>query len=238
LAAFGLSRKSLSGVALAAVGGYVAVRGARGQALSRSNIHVQRTFTINRSPEELYIYWSNFENLPRFMRHLKSVTVKDGTYSHWVAQGPLGVSVEWDAELLDRRPNEYLVWRSLPGSAISNRGSVEFRPAPNGSGTEVTVALTYHSPAGKVGQAFAKVFGREPEQQVREDLRRFKSLMEAGEIPTVVGQPSGRRSAAVRAMHAVKEPEATQYVRKGQQTETRAPKLEPQLTGTGRGGAR
>jgi uncharacterized membrane protein len=238
LAAYGLSRKSLSGAALAAIGAYGAVQAARRKPLAAAAIHVQKTFTIDRSPEELYNYWHNFENLPRFMKHLKSVTAKDGRNSHWVAIGPMGVAVEWDAELLDERPNEYLVWRSLPGSAISNRGSVEFRPAPNGAGTEVTVALTYHNPGGKLGVAFAKMFGREPEQQVREDLRRFKSLMEAGEIPTVVGQASGRRSSVIRVMHAVKQPEATQQVHKGAQRQMQpAAKLQPQFTGTeSRGG--
>jgi hypothetical protein len=140
--------------------------------------------------------------------------------------------------LLDEKPGQYLVWRSLPGAVIGHRGSVEFRPAPNGSGTEVTVALTYYNPAGKVGAAFAKMLGREPEQQIREDLRRFKSLMEAGEIPTVVGQPSGRRSAVVTAMHVMKEPEATQRVRKGPNRQSRPASLKPQLTGTESGGAR
>ena len=237
LAVYGLSRKSLGGAALAAVGAFGAVAGARRGTISPTAIHVQKTFTIDRSPQELYNYWHNFENLPRFMKHLKSVTSKGGRYSHWVAQGPMGVPIEWDAELLDERPGEYLVWRSLPGSAISNRGSVEFRPSTNGSGTEVTVALTYHNPVGKVGAAFAKMMGREPEQQVREDLRRFKSLMEAGELPTVVGQPSGRRSSIVKMMHAMKEPEATQRVRKGPQ-QVQPAKLQPQFTGTQGGGAR
>lgn len=232
LAVYGLSRKSLGGAALAAVGTYGAVRGARRGTHSPFAIHVQRTVTIDRPSQELYNYWRNFDNLPRFMKHLKSVTIKDNGHSHWVAQGPMGLTPEWDAEIMDARDGEYLVWRSLPGSAISNRGSVEFHPATNGSGTEVTVALTYHHPAGKVGAAFAKLFGRDPEQQVREDLRRFKALMETGEIPTVVGQPSGRRSAMVGAMHAMKEPEATQRVRKGPQRQTRPAKLEPQLTGT------
>lgn len=237
LAIYGLSRKSLSGAALAAVGTFGAVAGARRRPLFPTTIHVQRSFTVDRPAEELYNYWHNFENLPRFMKHLKSVTSKDSRYSHWVAQGPMGVPVEWDAELLDERPGEYLVWRSLPGAAISNRGSVEFRPATNGSGTEVTVALTYHNPAGKVGAAFAKMLGREPETQVREDLRRFKALMESGEIPTVVGQPSGRRSSLIRVVHSMKEPEATQRVRRGPQQVKPAP-LKPQFTGTESGGAR
>jgi uncharacterized membrane protein len=237
LAIYGLSRKSLSGTALAAVGAFGAISGARRQSMSPTAIHVQKTFTVDRPATELYDFWRNFENLPRFMKHLKSVAVKDGRNSHWVAQGPMGVPVEWDAELLDERPGEYLVWRSLPGSAISNRGSVEFRPATNGSGTEVTVALTYHNPAGKVGAAFAKMLGREPEVQVREDLRRFKSLMEAGEIPTIIGQPSGRRSSLVRVVHSMKEPEATQRTRKGPQ-QVQPANLKPQFTGTESGGAR
>ncbi len=237
LAAYGLSRKSLGGTALAAIGAFGAVAGARRGTLTPTAIHVQKTFTIDRPQQELYNFWHNFENLPRFMKHLRSVTTKGNRYSHWTAEGPMGVPVTWDAELVDERPNEYLVWRSLPGSAISNRGSVEFRQAPNGSGTEVTVALTYHNPAGKVGAAFAKMLGREPELQVREDLRRFKALMEAKEIPTVVGQPFGRRSAVVKALHTMKEPEATQRVRRGPQ-QVQPAKLQPQFTGTQGGGAR
>ena len=237
LAAYGLSRKSLSGAALAAVGTFGAVAGARRGALPASTIHVQKSFTIDRPAEELYSYWHNFENLPHFMRHLKSVTSR-GRYSHWVANGPMGVPVEWDAELLDEKPGEYLVWRSLPGSGISNRGSVEFRPAPNGSGTEVTVALTYRNPGGKLGKAMAKLFGREPEQQVREDLRRFKALMETGEIPTVIGQPEGRRTKVVTMLHAMKEPEGTQRVRKGPRKQTTPANFQPHYTGTEFGGAR
>ena len=237
LAAYGLSRKSLTGAALAAVGAAGAVAGAKTRVSPATAIHIQRSMTIDRPAEELYDYWHNFENLPRFMKHLKSVTTQ-GRNSHWVANGPMGIPIEWDAELLDEKPGEYLIWRSLPGSAISNRGSVEFRPAPNGSGTEVTVALMYRNPGGKVGRAFAKLFGREPEQTVREDLRRFKSLIETGEIPTVVGQSSGRRSAIIKAMHAMKEPEATQRVRKGPQKQTQAASFGPRFTGTESGGAR
>ena len=237
LAIYGLSRKSWSGTALAAIGATAAMAGARQGSLTPTAIHVQKTFTIDRPQQELFDVWHNFENLPRFMKHLRSVTNKDARLSQWTAEGPMGVPVTWEAELVDERPGEYLVWRSLPGSAISNRGSVEFRQAPNGSGTEVTVALTYFNPAGKLGVAFAKMLGREPEAQVREDLRRFKSLMEAQEIPTVVGQPSGRRSTVVKAFHATKEPEATQRVRKGPQ-QVQPAKLQPQFTGTQGGGAR
>jgi len=237
LAVYGLSRKSLGGTALAAIGTFGAIAGVRRSALTPTSIHVQKTFTIDRPAQELYRFWHNLENLPRFMKHLTSVNTKGGRYSHWMARGPAGMPIEWDAELVDERPGEYLVWRSLPGSAISNRGSVEFRPATNGAGTEVTVALTYHNPVGKIGAAFAKMMGREPEFQVREDLRRFKALMETGEIPTVVGQPSGRRSVLVKAMHSMKEPEATQQIRKGPQ-EVHPARLKPQFAGVQSGGAR
>jgi uncharacterized membrane protein len=237
LAIYGLSRKSLGGTALAAVGALGAIAGAKRSTLTPTAIHVQKTFTIDRPAEELYHFWHNFENLPRFMKHLISVTTKGSRFSHWVARGPAGVPIEWDAEVVDERPGEYLVWRSLPGSAISHRGSVEFRPSTNGAGTEVTVALTYHNPVGKIGAAFAKMMGRDPERQVREDLRRFKALMETGEIPTVVGQPSGRRSSAVKVLHSMKEPEATQQLRKGPH-EVQAAKLKPQFAGVQSGGVR
>ena len=237
LAIYGLSRKSLGGTALAAVGALGAIAGAKRSTLTPTAIHVQKTFTIDRPAEDLYHFWRSFENLPRFMKHLISVTTKGSRFSHWVARGPAGVPIEWDAEVVDERPGEYLVWCSLPGSAISHRGSVEFRPSTNGAGTEVTVALTYHNPVGKIGAAFAKMMGRDPERQVREDLRRFKALMETGEIPTVVGQPSGRRSSAVKVLHSMKEPEATQQFRKGPH-EVQAAKLKPQFAGVQSGGVR
>jgi uncharacterized membrane protein len=147
--------------------------------------------TINRSPQDLFNFWRNLENLPRFMRHLESVQ-NFGQRSHWVARGPLGVRVEWDAEIYRERPNEMIAWRSLEGADVDNTGSVHFTPAPVGRGTEVRVVLKYDPPAGKAGAAVAKLFGKAPEQQIREDLRRFKQLMEAGEVPTTEGQTSCR----------------------------------------------
>jgi len=126
------------------------------------------------------------------MRHLQSVQILGENRSRWTARGPLGKNVSWDAEVINDKPNELIAWRSVEGSDIHNAGSVRFRPGPNGRGTEVTVELNYEPPAGMVGATIARLFGESPEVQVREDLRRFKQLMEAGEIPTVEGQTSGR----------------------------------------------
>jgi len=148
--------------------------------------------TVNKSPGELYRFWRNFENLPRFMNHLESVKVIDGNRSHWVAKAPLGMTVEWDAVIHNEQENELIAWRSLEGADIPNAGSVRFERAPGGRGTIVKVALEYDPPAGKVGATIAKLFGEEPEQQVEEDLRRFKQVMETDAASTTEGQSSGR----------------------------------------------
>lgn len=211
LAAYGLSRGNLAGLALAVAGGALAWRGATGhcgmyEALgvdtsgkdrvgyppAYEGVLVRKTFTVNRTPAECYAFWRDFENLPRFMTHLESVRVIDERHSHWVARAPLGRSVSWDAEVLNDRPDELIAWQSIGDSDVRNAGSVAFRPAPQGRGTEVTVELSYEPPAGTVGRWIAWMLGEEPEAQVREDLRHFKQVMEAGEIPTVAGQPSCR----------------------------------------------
>ncbi|MDB5321257.1 MAG: cyclase/dehydrase [Phycisphaerales bacterium] len=154
-------------------------------------IHVEESFTIMKSPEELYSFWHNFENLPRFMKHLKSVKVLDEKRSHWVADGPAGMDVEWYAEIINDEPNKLIAWRSLGGADVDNAGSVTFRPAPGDRGTKVSVVIDYIPPAGKAGAWIAKLFGHDADQLVREDLRNFKRLMETGEIPTTEGQPMG-----------------------------------------------
>lgn len=159
-----------------------------------SGMAVDQSRTINRPPEELYAFWRNFENLPRFMIHLESVRILDDQRSHWVAKAPAGTTVEWDAEIVEDRPNERIAWRSLPGATVDNNGTVRFKPAPGGRGTEVHVALNYRPPAGALGVTVAKLLGEEPEQQIAGDLLRFKNLMEAGEIPTTGGQSRGERS--------------------------------------------
>ncbi len=155
-------------------------------------IHVEKTVTINRSPDDLYQFWRNFENLPRFMRHLESVQVLDQDRSHWVAKAPAGQSVEWDAEITEDHPGTGIAWRALPESQVVNSGAVLFTPGPQGRGTEVRVTLDYEPPGGGLGAMVARLFGEEPSQQVMDDLRHFKQIMEAGEIPTTDGQPSGR----------------------------------------------
>lgn len=155
-------------------------------------IDVSKAATIGKPPSEIYAYWRRLENLPRFMDHLESVTEQGEGVSHWVAKAPAGTTVAWDAKITEERDGELIAWRSLDGAQIPNTGEVRFVEAPAGRGTEVHVQLSYDPPAGAVGAAFAKLFGEEPDQQVREDLRRFKRVMETGEIPTTEGQPSGR----------------------------------------------
>jgi uncharacterized membrane protein len=155
---------------------------------------VQQSITINRSPEECYRFWRDLERLPAFMQHLESVQVTDERHSHWRARGPAGTSVEWDAEITEDQPGQLLGWRSVKGSKVENAGTVRFTPAPGGKGTIVQVQLRYQPPAGLAGVMIAKLFGEEPSQQIKMDLRRFKQLIETGEIPTTHGQPSGARS--------------------------------------------
>ncbi|HOC17475.1 MAG TPA: SRPBCC family protein [Vicinamibacterales bacterium] len=182
------SKRRQLGVATAAVAGVAALdvvagkRQARHDASRAGFEHVTRSMTVNKPPAEVYGFWRNLENLPRFMKHLRSVTVTGPDRSHWVVQGPAGRSVEWDAEIVEERPGEFLAWRSLPGSQVDHSGWVSFRPAPGGRGTEVSLRLAYHPPAGRLGSAVAWLFGREPEQQLREDVRRFKQVIETGEI--------------------------------------------------------
>ena len=166
--------------------------------LPTGKIHVKKSVTINKSPAELYQFWHNFENLPRFMSHLESVTVTGEKTSLWKAKAPFGTTVEWNAEITSDQENQRIGWKSLEGSDIPNSGVVEFKPTSN-RGTEVRVVLTYEPPAGELGAIIGKLFGEEPSQQVYGDLYRFKSLMESGEIMTVEGQSSGREPKAKKA---------------------------------------
>lgn len=197
----GLSQRSLRGALLALAGGGLAYHGVTGQKSLKDTvgqatdqrISVEKTVSIlNKSPEELYQFWRNLENLPTFMQHLKSVTVISPVRSHWVANAPGGNTVEWDAEIVTEQENRLIAWASVEGADIDNSGFVRFQPAPQGRGTEVKVVLEYNPPAGVVGAAVAKLFGEEPEQQIGDELRRFKMLMEAGEIATTDGQPTCR----------------------------------------------
>lgn len=209
LTVFGITGRRVSPLALAA-GGFLLYRGLSGncplyQALgtgtggtsgeaavmpARAGVKVEHAVTVNRPAAEVYRFWRNLSRLPEFMDHLKEVRETGGGRSHWVASGPLGTSVEWDAEIIEDRPNEMISWRSLPGSDVDTAGSVHFRSAPSGRGTEVRVTLKYDPPAGKVGAAVAKLFGEAPEQQIAADLVKFKSQIEAGRVSTA---PAGVR---------------------------------------------
>jgi uncharacterized membrane protein len=200
LALLGLSRRSLGGLGLAALGGALAYRGATGHCpmygslgFSTAERHgpvtsipaghgvrVETSITINSPREELYRFWRNLENLPRIMRHLQSVRNVSPTRSHWTAGGPMGTSFEWDAEIHTERPNELISWRSLPGSQVDTAGSVHFLRSADGRGTEIRVLLKYDPPAGKVGAGVAKLLGEAPEDEIRQDLCRFKETMESG----------------------------------------------------------
>jgi uncharacterized membrane protein len=151
-------------------------------------VRIERVTTVNRSIEDVYAFWRNFENFPQFMRHLERVRMTGPRRSHWQAKAPAGTTVEWEAETLEERENEWIAWRSVEGSQIQNSGSVRFQRAPGARGTEVRVQLQYTPPAGRLGRAVARMFGEEPGQQIHEDLHRFKQLMETGEIPLSDGQ--------------------------------------------------
>jgi uncharacterized membrane protein len=183
------------GIAMAAVLGVAALDAICAQQLSgvpageRDHVgddgvvRIARVTTINKPVHEVYQFWRRFENFPRFMRHLQSVEKLDERRSRWRATAPAGQTVEWEAELLEDRPDEWIAWKSVPGSQIQNSGSVRFSPAPGARGTEVRVQLQYSPPAGSLGRGIAWLFGQEPDQQIHHDLHRFKQLMETGEIP-------------------------------------------------------
>jgi uncharacterized membrane protein len=205
LAIYGLKRMGIGGILMAIAGGALIYRGATGhsslyKALSVSTakrkglrasvkhgagIKVEKSVTIDKPVEELFRFWSDFENLPRFLSHLESVRAisgHPGRLSHWVARLPAGMKVEWDAEIINESPNELIAWRSLEGAAVPNAGSVRFEKSHDGRGAEVKVAIEYAPPVGRIGSLVAKLFGEDPERRVDEDLRRFKQFMETGRI--------------------------------------------------------
>ncbi|WP_107667622.1 SRPBCC family protein [Cyanothece sp. BG0011] len=196
----GLQQRSLKGILTAVAGGGLVYQGVQKKSTLKQvedaigldhAIRVEKTVTINRSAEDLYHFWRNFANLPRFMTHLQSVVVKDERHSHWVANAPLNETIEWDAIVINDEPNHLIAWTSDEGANIENSGFVRFQPATGGRGTEVKVVMEYQPPGGAISAAIAKLFGEEPEQQIGDELNRFKQLMEAGEIATIEGQPQG-----------------------------------------------
>jgi len=145
-------------------------------------VHAKASCIVNRSPEEVYSFWRSFQNLPRFMKHLNSVEDLGDGRSRWKAKGPAGTEVEWEATIIADVPGEVITWRSLEDSDVDNAGAVRFEPAPGNRGTIVKVHIQYNPPAGVIGATVAKLFGEEPEQQLEDDLRRFKQVLEVGEV--------------------------------------------------------
>lgn len=162
------------------------------QTQSGGEIAVEQTVTIAKEPREVYQFWRDFENLPRFMKHLRRVVNTGERRSHWIAEAPLGQKVEWDAEITNEEEDRLIAWSSTGPTPVPNSGRVRFEETPRGGETVVRVYLSYHPPAGAAGATAARLLGEEPSRQIDEDLRRFKSVLEAGEIPTIEGQPSGR----------------------------------------------
>ncbi len=206
LVLFGVSRRSLTGLGLAAAGSYLFYRGLTGYSTAYKalgvnmatpglgrGVHIEKSLTINKPVAEVYGFWRNLENLPLFMHHLETVRVTGDSQSHWVAKGPVGVKLAWDAQMVEDRENELISWRSLPGADVDNWGAVRFKEAPGGRGTELHIKLDYNPPGSVPGVAFARLFNRVAAQQIKEDLRRLKEFMETGEIATVQGQPHGPR---------------------------------------------
>jgi uncharacterized membrane protein len=159
---------------------------------ARGAVHFERSVIINRAAEELYSRWRDFEQLPRFMHHLVSVQSTGLGRSRWVAKGPAGTHVEWEAEIITDKPNEVIAWKSLPEGDIEHAGSVRFQPARGGRGTLVRVEMQYRAPAGAAGAIAAKLLGHAPERTIDADLRRFKQWVETGELARTQGQPAGR----------------------------------------------
>lgn len=164
----------------------------RGVATRNGTISITAAIIIDCDPKELYHYWRGLTNLPRFMKHLVRIEVKDDRRSHWVAGGPVGSTVEWDAEITEDRANEYIAWCSVEGAAVDHRGTVRFEPARGGRGTITTVNMHYRPPLGTIGAAVLAWFGEDPDHTIKMDLRRFKQMMETGEVVTTEGQPAGR----------------------------------------------
>ena len=207
---YGLTRRTVSGTAIAVAATPLAYRGLAGSWPSLTNgrgahgdtrtalggrrgIHVREAIRLEKPLDEVYRFWRQLENLPRFMTHLEQVTQLDDQRSHWVARGPADIRVEWDAEIINEVPNKVLGWRSLPGSDVVSAGSVNFSLVRGGRSTQVTVHLQYAPPTGRAGALLASLFGREPSQTIREDLRHLKQILEAGEIPQVAQRSRKRR---------------------------------------------
>jgi uncharacterized membrane protein len=197
------------GLALLLGGGYLLARGITGYCVVNSLLHrnpaarkasameVTGTYTVSKPREEVYAFWRKLENLPQFMKHLEEVTESDDVKSTWRARVPGGLMLSWEAEILEDQPNTFISWCSLPGSSIDNAGEVFFRDTPSGKGTEIQARISYRLPAGDIGSVAGKLFNPVVEELVKEDLRRFKQILETGGIPAMEG-PAATKSRGSR----------------------------------------
>jgi uncharacterized membrane protein len=209
LLTYGLGRRSVPGLCMAATAAPFAYRGLTGRwprlfgpfgsaddarvvPSGDRGVHLREAIRLETPLAEVYAFWRRLENLPRFMHHLQEVTDLGEKRSHWVAKGPAGMRVEWDAEIINEVEHQVIGWRSLPGADVVTAGSVNFDSVRAGRSTQVSVHLQYAPPAGHAGAFFARLFGREPSQTIREDLRRLKQLLESGEIPRAAENASAR----------------------------------------------
>lgn len=201
LAYYGLHKPNFGGLVMAAAGGALLYRGSTGYCpvntmLGRDtsdgrgiSVEITRSLTVNRPRSEVYRFWRQLENLPQFMQHLQDVRQLGPKRSHWVARFPKGVgTVEWKADIVQEETDTFIAWRSLPASDVDNAGAVRFVDAPAGSGTVVQATITYRPPAGDVGGGIARLLNHAFEQMVKDDLYRFKQLIETGEVTTIEGQ--------------------------------------------------
>jgi uncharacterized membrane protein len=262
LAAYALRRRGVGGLLAGALGGALVERGATGHChvyaaldvdtlggrprrveqrhgpaavldASKSKRVVRSVTVADKSPDELFAFWRDFENLPRIMKHVERVEVLDDRRSRWVVRAPAGRTVEWEAEVYNEIPGQLIAWRTLHDADVANAGSVRFRQAPGGRGTEVCVELEYAPPGGKVGAAVARLFGEHPELQVREDLRRFKQLMEAGEL--AVSEIPGQGGRARRTWNARASNDAEVRASMPERESPHAPTLVPTPADAARG---
>lgn len=205
-------KASVLGKSLTTVGTYLMLRGISGfcpvnKVLQIDTAHadtegfeVTTSVTISKPRDEVYQFWRKLENLPKFMTYLEEVRQTDGKRSHWVAKVPRNITTKeklatlaWDAQIEQEDGNSRITWRSLPGSEVENSGEVRFTDTLNSRGTVVRATISYHPPLGIAGQLAAKLLNPAFKELVKQDVRRFKRILEAGEIPTIIGQPSGRK---------------------------------------------
>ncbi|MEV7327338.1 SRPBCC family protein [Micromonospora sp. NPDC093244] len=172
------------------IGSAMAVRGLYGG----GSMELTATTTIRKPPPKVYAFWRDLDNLPTFMAHLEQIRATGDRTSHWSASAPFGKNVEWDAEIVDEAPGERISWRSTGNADVPNAGTVRFVPAPDGVSTEVHIVMSYDVPGGAVGKAVAKYFGEEPHQQLDDDLRRLKQVLETGQVVRSEGAPRGKRA--------------------------------------------